>query len=67
MSDSELRTLLDFVETRKAVMPVERFLDESALAHALKLEEVLLRRRAGESDRTLPVVNARLAALTQRL
>lgn len=67
ISDSELRNLLDFVETRKAVMPLERFLDESALAHALKLEEVLLRRRAIESERTLPAVNARLAALTKRL
>jgi 4-hydroxy-2-oxoheptanedioate aldolase len=64
--DSELRDMIDYVETRKAVMPVERFLDESALGHALKLEEVLLRRRARESERTLPAVNARLAALTKR-
>ena len=47
-------------------MPVERFLDEAALAQALKLEEVLLRRRARESERTLPAVNARLSALTKR-
>ncbi|WP_067065724.1 aldolase/citrate lyase family protein [Roseateles chitosanitabidus] len=65
-TDAELRGLLDYVETRKAVMPVERFLEESALTHALKLEEVLLRRRARESERTLPAVNARLAALTKR-
>lgn len=64
--DTELRDLLDYVETRKAVMPVECFLDESALTHALKLEELLLRRRARESERTLPAVNARLAALTKR-
>ncbi len=65
-NDAELRGLLDYVETRKAVMPVERFLDESALTQALKLEEVLLRRRARESERTLPAVNARLTALTKR-
>jgi 4-hydroxy-2-oxoheptanedioate aldolase len=65
-NDAELRVLLDYVETRKAVMPVERFLDESALTQALKLEEVLLRRRARESERTLPAVTTRLAALTKR-
>lgn len=64
--DAELRGLLDYVETRKAVMPVERFVDESALTQALRLEEVLLRRRASELERTLPAVNARLAALTRR-
>lgn len=65
--DAELRELLDYVETRKAVMPVERFIDEAALTHALKLEEVLLRRRARESERTLPAINARLVALTKRV
>jgi len=64
--DAELRGLLDYIETRKAVMPLEQFLDESTLGHALALEEVLLRRRARESERTLPTVNARLAALAKR-
>jgi hypothetical protein len=64
--DAELLDLLDYIETRKAVMPVTSFLDEAALLHALKLEEVLLRRRARESERTLPVITDRLAALTKR-
>lgn len=64
--DAELRGLLDYIETRKAVMPVERFLDEATLGHALALEEVLLRRRARESERTLPTVNSRLGALAKR-
>lgn len=65
--DAELCGLLDYVETRKAVMPVDRFIDEAALTHALKLEEVLLRRRAREAERTLPAINARLVALTKRV
>ena len=65
-NDTELRGLLDYVETRKAVMPVERFLDETALIAALNLEEVLLRRRARQSERTLTATNARLSALTKR-
>ena len=65
-ADAELRGLLNYIETRKAVMPVERFIEEDALGHALKLEEVLLRRRARESERTLPIVNARLTALAKR-
>jgi citrate lyase beta subunit len=65
-SDAELRGLINYVETRKAVMPVENFLQEDTLAHALQLEEVLLRRRAKESERTLPAVNSRLAALSKR-
>lgn len=65
-SNTELRGLLNYVETRKAVLPVESFLDESALTHALKLEELLLKRRGRESERTLPEVTARLEALTKR-
>lgn len=65
-TDAELRSLLDYVETRKAIMPVERFLDDDALANALWLEELLLRRRAREPERTLSAVSSRLAALAKR-
>ncbi len=65
-ADSELRALLDYVETRKAVMSVESFLDEGALIQALELEELLLRRRAREPERILPAINSRLAALSNR-
>lgn len=64
--DAELCALLDYIETRKAVMPVNNFLAESALVQALKLEEVLLHRRARESERTMPAITSRLAALTKR-
>jgi 4-hydroxy-2-oxoheptanedioate aldolase len=65
--DAELRSLIDYVETRKAVIPVERFLDEASLTYALKVEEVLLLRRSRESQRTMSAVSARLAALSKRI
>lgn len=65
-ADVELRALIDFVETRKAVMPVEGFLSPGALIEALKLEEVLMRRRAAVADRTVRVADARLTALAAR-
>lgn len=65
-ADTELREIIDYVETRKAVMHIDRFLGDAALSHALKLEEVLLLRRAGISKRILPPINARLIALTNR-
>jgi 4-hydroxy-2-oxoheptanedioate aldolase len=65
-SDRELRELINYVETRKAVISVERFLDETVLSHALKLEEILLSRRTRESERTLATANARLSAIRLR-
>lgn len=64
--DNELRELLDYIETRKAVMPVKTFLEESALLQALNLEEVLLRRRVRNSERTLPMLTERLTSLAKR-
>jgi len=66
-NDKELRSLLDFIETRKAVMTIESFLRPTVLQQALKLEEILLRRRARESERTLPTITDRLAVLTKRV
>jgi methyltransferase-like protein len=65
-NDAELRNLLDYIETRKAVMKVEQFLEEQALTNALKLEEVLLHRRAREGERNLPAITARLDQLMKR-
>jgi 4-hydroxy-2-oxoheptanedioate aldolase len=65
-ADAELNALIDFVETRKAVMPVQGFLSPGALLEALKLEEVLMRRRAAIADRTVKIASARLAALASR-
>jgi 4-hydroxy-2-oxoheptanedioate aldolase len=66
-NDPELLSLLDFVETRKAVMPVEQLLEASGLDQALNLERTLLARRADISDRILPGINERLATLTKRV
>jgi 2-keto-3-deoxy-L-rhamnonate aldolase RhmA len=65
--DSELCDLLDYIETRKAVMSVQSFINNDALQHALKLEEILLIRRGRESKRVLPAINSRLDALSLRV
>lgn len=66
LEDRELCELLDYIETRKAVMPVARFLEDSALSHALKLEEVLLSRRAAGPQRLLAAAEQRLRQLSSR-
>jgi 4-hydroxy-2-oxoheptanedioate aldolase len=65
-ADKELRELIDFVETRKVVICVERFLDDMVLIQALKLEEILLNRRLNEPRRTLDAADARLSAIRAR-
>jgi len=65
-NDAELLSLLDFIETRKAVMPVEKLLVKSGLDHALDLERTLLARRTAVSDRVIPAINERLATLAKR-
>jgi hypothetical protein len=51
LKDPELKELLDYVETRKVVMPIDKFLDESALVNALRLEVFLLDRRITEAEK----------------
>jgi 4-hydroxy-2-oxoheptanedioate aldolase len=64
--DAELRDLLQMVETRKVVLPVQKFLDDSALGMALSLEEELLRARAKSAERALPPIKSRIEALAKR-
>ena len=64
--DSELRGLVDYVETRKAIMPVEKFIQEEALNNALLLEEILLSKRAIGPERVLPIVQNRKQAIKAR-
>lgn len=66
-NDAELLSLLDFVETRKVVMPVKQLLVESGLDHALNLERTLLTRRADVSDRVTPAISQRLVTLAKRV
>lgn len=65
-SDAELRGLIDYVETRKAIMPVAKFLEEDALINALRLEEYLLGKRAVGPERVLPIVQSRKQAINSR-
>lgn len=65
--DSELYDLIDYVETRKAVMPVDAFLKQDSLASALQLEAVLLEKRQDSNQRIQSAINSRLTALSARV
>lgn len=64
--NKEIRNLLDCVETRKTVMPINRFTKKDGLVNALRLEGLLLERRASTYERDLKVINARKKALASR-
>ena len=56
--DSQLlQERVDFIETRKVIMPVEGFLEPNALDTALQFESLLLRDKstAGNRRQNLPV------------
>ena len=64
--DDELRELIACVETRKCVMPVERFLRDGALETAFAVEEVLLGFQVDAHDRIAIAARARVEQLRNR-
>lgn len=66
-SDRELQDLLDYVETRKVVMPIHKFLEEGALTSALNLEAALLERRIKEAEQILKSAIKRKNSITSRI
>lgn len=67
VGDKGLQALLDYVETRKVVMPTHKFLEEAALSSALNLESALLDRRINEAERVLDSALKRKKSLTSRI
>jgi hypothetical protein len=67
LDDKNLRDILDYVETRKVVMPVDRFIEEGALTEALKLETFLLDRRIAESEKALSSAIKRKNSINSRV
>ena len=65
--DEQIRNLLDYVETRKVVMPIAKFVQDDALTNALRLEALLLERRALTCEVELKSVNARRHSITSRV
>ena len=65
--DSELRGLIAAVETRKCVMPVERFLEDGALDAAFAVELALLDLQLGYHDAIAAAAHARRGQLQARL
>lgn len=67
IEDKEIFNLLDYVETRKVVMPVKSFIHKDALTNALKLEALLLERRAATCEVELKSLNTRRHSIMSRV
>lgn len=65
--DSELRDLIASVETRKCVMPVEKFLEPGALEDAFAVESALLEMQIAAYGAIGDSARARSVALRERL
>ena len=65
--NQDLASLLNFVETRKAVIPIDVFLNEDALSHAINLELDLLKSREKSLVRTIDQVSGRIKSIKSRL
>jgi len=65
--DPVLYDLIDYIETRKVVMSVKSSIENHSLQNALKVEKVLLDRRARQSERTLCVINSRRDVISKRV
>ena len=63
----DLTSLLDFVETRKAIIPIKNFLNNNALSHAINLELDLLRTREKSLVRTIDQVSGRIQSIKDRI
>lgn len=64
--DTELRGLINAVETRKCVMPVDRFLEDGALDAAFAVELALLDFQLGYHDTVASAASARRTQLQAR-
>jgi len=66
LKDAEIVGLLDYVETRKVVMPIHKFLEEDGLTNALRLEVFLLNRRIAASEEITALAIKRKNAIISR-
>lgn len=66
-SDAELRAAVAAVETRKCVMPVERFLEEGSLEAAFELECALLDRQQAVHGEIFHAATSRATQIRARL
>lgn len=65
--DRELLSLLNFIETRKAIMPIDQFVKPDALVEAMKLETFLLEKRIKEAELTLTAALDRRKSINSRI
>jgi len=67
LTDNNFQEIVDFIETRKAVIEYEKFIHSNAINDAIDLEITLLKKRKNSLDRTLGLVNSRLDILSKRI
>ncbi|MDA9562024.1 HpcH/HpaI aldolase/citrate lyase family protein [Gammaproteobacteria bacterium] len=67
LDDHPLCKLLDKIETRKAVMSLNSFLNTSGLEDAIELEHFLLSRRLFEMESIIPILKERMTGIHSRL
>jgi citrate lyase beta subunit len=65
--DAELRELVAYVETRKCVMPVPKFLEDGAISAAFAVEEALLEMRAAHHGAVAQAAANRVNQIRARL
>ena len=66
-ADAELAQLVDFVETRKVVVPTRQFLAEGALRKILAVEMALLDLKLSAADKADLEARQRQSTLAKRL
>jgi 4-hydroxy-2-oxoheptanedioate aldolase len=67
LSDEELYDLIDYVETRKVIMSVDKFIQEGSIDHALKFELSNLERRLAIYEEMCSSDKKRKAAILSRI
>lgn len=67
VSDEELYDLIDYVETRKVVMSVDKFIHTGTIEHALKFELANLERRLLSTEASVMSDKKRKAAIIGRI
>ena len=65
--DAELVSLIEWVETRKVIMPVDFFIEDGTLEEAIKVELDLLTLRTGPLEKTVAKATGRVEQILARV
>jgi hypothetical protein len=65
--DDQLAELINWVETRKVIMPLGFFVEDGTLEEAIKVELELLTLRTGSLEKTVASASGRVAQIRARV